>query len=261
MEEFAINMGKDSTSSTLATPPLNTMIPTSSLLSQQQQLQQHQLQEQQQLQQLQQIQHGTLEPPAIPQHLHQEQFPQQQQQQQQLPPSSSSPSSQHDDATYLHREDQHDTPRSQPPHLGNLASTLPLQQQQYHMPLRTPSSSSSGGSSTAENSQLPFGIHVPSTPGIPPPMTLPGVTPSLTMSSLDQHQQQQQQQQQLQQQQALERHHPTDKESGYCVHWCPNRAATAMMVVGTGKDYGAKVNLRKHTAIDVDTFCIVDFQA
>jgi hypothetical protein len=36
-----------------------------------------------------------------------------------------------------------------------------------------------------------------------------------------------------------------------------------MMVVGTGKDYGAKVNLKElsYTAIDVDPVVSLDFQA
>ncbi|KAI9266219.1 WD40-repeat-containing domain protein [Helicostylum pulchrum] len=31
------------------------------------------------------------------------------------------------------------------------------------------------------------------------------------------------------------------KNSGYCIDWCPNRTSTAMMVVGLGKEIGARI--------------------
>lgn len=36
-------------------------------------------------------------------------------------------------------------------------------------------------------------------------------------------------------------HGPGDADSGYCIDWCPNRTTTAMMVVGLGKEIGARV--------------------
>jgi nucleoporin SEH1 len=36
-------------------------------------------------------------------------------------------------------------------------------------------------------------------------------------------------------------HRPIDADSGYCIDWCPNRTPTAMMVVGLGKEIGARV--------------------
>ncbi|ORY96672.1 WD40-repeat-containing domain protein [Syncephalastrum racemosum] len=33
----------------------------------------------------------------------------------------------------------------------------------------------------------------------------------------------------------------SDADSGYCLDWCPNRSATAMMVVGLGKETGARI--------------------
>ncbi|CAO3590787.1 unnamed protein product [Absidia cylindrospora] len=248
--EFAIDMGQDSTSSSLETPPLKAIIPTSSLLSQQQLLQQHQLQEQQQIRQLQQQQNGTLDASRRTQ---------QQQQRQQNPTSSKSQQSDTSphqmSGSEFPQQDQQQPPvssaRSQPPHLGTLVSPPDIvtmfQQQQQHLPLRTPNSNSSGSSSTTENTQLPFGFHIPSTPGPPPAppppsMTLPGVTPNLAMSSLDHHQQQQQQRQWLvDSQRQYDRHPPTDTMRGFCIHWCPNRTATAMMAVGLGKEYGAKI--------------------
>ncbi|ORZ14647.1 WD40-repeat-containing domain protein [Absidia repens] len=241
MEEFAIDMGQDSTSPTLDTPPLKSITLTSSLLSQQQLLQQHQLQEQQQIRQLQlQNEATTTSTAAKP---------------------SSSKHQQSD--THAHQMTVHDFPqqdqkqpsasgaRSQPPHLGTLVSPPDIatmfqqqqQQQQQHLPLRTPSSNSSGTSSITEYPQLPFGFHIPSTPGPPPAppppsMPLPGVTSSLAMSSLDQ---QQQQRQQVDSHQQYDRHHPTDTMNGFCIHWCPNRTTTAMMVVGLGKEYDAKI--------------------
>ncbi|KAI8079852.1 uncharacterized protein BX664DRAFT_203630 [Halteromyces radiatus] len=268
MEEFTIDMGKGSSSSAMTTPALTSVAPTSSLLSQQQQLQQHQLHEQLQLQQIQQ---GNLEP------FQQQQKKQLQQQQLQLPQqlqqlqlqhqqsSSSSPSSQQGDhqsignskdqeqqsylsQSQLQRQQQQQQYEQQqqeqqqqeqqnmsgsrlhPPHLGNLSS--PPSNLQQHLPLQTPNSSSSGGSNSMDTPQLPFGTHLPATPGIPPPMTLPGVAPSLTMSSLDQHQPLESEHHQ---------HRPIDIESGYCIHWCPNRTSHPMMVVGLGKEYGAKI--------------------
>lgn len=37
-------------------------------------------------------------------------------------------------------------------------------------------------------------------------------------------------------------HRPADADSGYCIDWCPNRTATALMVVGLGKEIGARVS-------------------
>lgn len=37
-------------------------------------------------------------------------------------------------------------------------------------------------------------------------------------------------------------HKPIDADSGYCIDWCPNRTSTAMMVVGLGKEIGARVS-------------------
>ncbi|KAI9478154.1 MAG: WD40-repeat-containing domain protein [Benjaminiella poitrasii] len=34
---------------------------------------------------------------------------------------------------------------------------------------------------------------------------------------------------------------PIDADSGYCLDWCPNRTPTAMMVVGLGKEIGARI--------------------
>ncbi|GAA5813833.1 hypothetical protein MFLAVUS_007320 [Mucor flavus] len=36
-------------------------------------------------------------------------------------------------------------------------------------------------------------------------------------------------------------HRPIDADSGYCIDWCPNRTSTAMMVVGLGKEIGARI--------------------
>ncbi|KAI7872205.1 WD40-repeat-containing domain protein [Spinellus fusiger] len=36
-------------------------------------------------------------------------------------------------------------------------------------------------------------------------------------------------------------HTPVDADSGYCIDWCPNRTATALMVVGLGKEIGARI--------------------
>lgn len=36
-------------------------------------------------------------------------------------------------------------------------------------------------------------------------------------------------------------HRPIDADSGYCIDWCPNRTPNAMMVVGLGKEIGARV--------------------
>ncbi|KAI7905938.1 uncharacterized protein BX663DRAFT_498182 [Cokeromyces recurvatus] len=36
-------------------------------------------------------------------------------------------------------------------------------------------------------------------------------------------------------------HRPIDADSGYCIDWCPNRTPTAMMVVGLGKEIGARI--------------------
>ncbi|KAI8369436.1 WD40-repeat-containing domain protein [Radiomyces spectabilis] len=36
-------------------------------------------------------------------------------------------------------------------------------------------------------------------------------------------------------------HRTMDINSGYCIDWCPNRTATAMMVVGLGKEIGARI--------------------
>ncbi|KAJ8658075.1 hypothetical protein O0I10_006082 [Lichtheimia ornata] len=36
-------------------------------------------------------------------------------------------------------------------------------------------------------------------------------------------------------------HGPGDADSGYCIDWCPNRTTTAMMVVGLGKEIGARI--------------------
>ncbi|KAI9252956.1 WD40-repeat-containing domain protein [Phascolomyces articulosus] len=36
-------------------------------------------------------------------------------------------------------------------------------------------------------------------------------------------------------------HGPGAADSGYCVDWCPNRTATPMMVVGLGKEIGARI--------------------
>lgn len=37
-------------------------------------------------------------------------------------------------------------------------------------------------------------------------------------------------------------HRPIDADSGYCIDWCPNRIPTPMMVVGLGKEIGARVS-------------------
>ncbi|EPB82726.1 hypothetical protein HMPREF1544_10519 [Mucor circinelloides 1006PhL] len=36
-------------------------------------------------------------------------------------------------------------------------------------------------------------------------------------------------------------HRPIDADSGYCIDWCPNRTAAPMMVVGLGKEIGARI--------------------
>ncbi|KAI9030786.1 WD40-repeat-containing domain protein [Phycomyces nitens] len=36
-------------------------------------------------------------------------------------------------------------------------------------------------------------------------------------------------------------HRPIDADSGYCIDWCPNRTTTALMVVGLGKEIGARI--------------------
>ncbi|KAI9258281.1 WD40-repeat-containing domain protein [Sporodiniella umbellata] len=36
-------------------------------------------------------------------------------------------------------------------------------------------------------------------------------------------------------------HRPIDADSGYCIDWCPNRSPLAMMVVGLGKEKGARI--------------------
>ncbi|CAO3700248.1 unnamed protein product [Rhizopus stolonifer] len=36
-------------------------------------------------------------------------------------------------------------------------------------------------------------------------------------------------------------HRPIDADSGYCIDWCPNRSPIAMMVVGLGKEKGARI--------------------
>ncbi|KAG1052004.1 hypothetical protein G6F43_005827 [Rhizopus delemar] len=36
-------------------------------------------------------------------------------------------------------------------------------------------------------------------------------------------------------------HRPIDADSGYCIDWCPNRSSVAMMVVGLGKEKGARI--------------------
>ncbi|KAL0088047.1 WD40-repeat-containing domain protein [Phycomyces blakesleeanus] len=41
-------------------------------------------------------------------------------------------------------------------------------------------------------------------------------------------------------------HRPIDADSGYCIDWCPNRTATALMVVGLGKEIGARASLSRH---------------
>ncbi|CAO3647518.1 unnamed protein product [Cunninghamella blakesleeana] len=223
MEEFSIEMGKDSATSTMSS--LN-----SPLLPQNQQIQDQQshmdmLLEQQQQQQLKQLQYQY-------QHHHQ--------QQQQLLNVSSSPSSQ--DEQYQQQQQRNDqdydhqpnstlsSRRQATPQLGTSPppppppSSLGFQ----HAPLRTPSSSSSGNNSTLDNYQLPFGTH-PNTPGLPP--TAGYSTNTLTMTSTDQYQHQQE----------LHHHRPIDLESGYCIDWCPNRSSTVLMVVGLGKEHGAKI--------------------
>lgn len=44
-------------------------------------------------------------------------------------------------------------------------------------------------------------------------------------------------------------HRPIDADSGYCIDWCPNRSSVAMMVVGLGKEKGARVSTAKTTSI------------
>ncbi|KAI8372280.1 WD40-repeat-containing domain protein [Choanephora cucurbitarum] len=36
-------------------------------------------------------------------------------------------------------------------------------------------------------------------------------------------------------------HRLIDADSGYCLDWCPNRSSTAMMVIGLGKEIGARI--------------------
>ncbi|OBZ84596.1 Nucleoporin SEH1 [Choanephora cucurbitarum] len=36
-------------------------------------------------------------------------------------------------------------------------------------------------------------------------------------------------------------HRLIDADSGYCLDWCPNRSSTAMMVIGLGKEVGARI--------------------
>lgn len=41
---------------------------------------------------------------------------------------------------------------------------------------------------------------------------------------------------------SIHMHKPIDADSGYCIDWCPNRSPTPMMVVGLGKEIGARVS-------------------
>ncbi|CAO3641121.1 unnamed protein product [Cunninghamella echinulata] len=226
MEEFSIEANKDNATSTAMTSS------NSSLLSQQQQQQQ--------------LQDQSLHMEALLEQQQQQHLRQLHQQQQQLLNVSLSPSSQDDHRQQQRNNDQDNNPsnsstlsarRQATLHLGTSPPALPPPPPssssslafQQHAPLRTPSSSSSGNSNTMDHYQLPFGTH-PATPGLPPPAGY-STTNTLTMSSIDQYQSQQE----------AHHHRPIDLESGYCIDWCPNRSSTALMVVGLGKEHGAKI--------------------
>lgn len=46
-------------------------------------------------------------------------------------------------------------------------------------------------------------------------------------------------------------HRPIDADSGYCIDWCPNRTAAPMMVVGLGKEIGARVSMMPPFLLDL----------
>ncbi|KAI8061121.1 WD40-repeat-containing domain protein [Gongronella butleri] len=261
MEEFTIHMNKDSAPISVASPPVNQLVPTTSLLSQQQQLQQQQQEYQQQL--LHQIQQqgghasGALvagtdavatSAQSLPPHaasLHQQQQQQHANQashaihassQQAMPPSSSYASNGdgHDELAVAASalpmagspaQDEHHAEHdatmatagshgtARPPHLGNLSPS-----NFSAMATRTPGSSSSGASSYTDASQ------VNTTPGMPPLVFPPNPLTTMLPASAP-----------------METRQPLDLDCAYCIDWCPNRIATPMMIVGTGKEFGAKI--------------------
>ncbi|ORX61842.1 WD40 repeat-like protein [Hesseltinella vesiculosa] len=251
MEEF--NMDKDGAPVSMASPNVNQMVPTSSLLSQQQQLQQQQQEYQQQLlQQIHQQQQGAnaqttaSKQPQLPS---QPSWPRPTAS---SDPQDSTPANVTSMATpasaYLsgfHGQDgqgggsvtttMDEAAQQARLHLGNLnnssSSSNLASVAAANAAARTPGSSSSGSSSYTDT-----------TPG----MILPNGT--FNMTSLDPssasvealyQQHHQLQQQHLQQTSPLPQ--PMDTECAYCLDWCPNRTSTPMMVVGTGKIYGAKI--------------------
>lgn len=182
--------------------------------SQQQQQQQPTSQLQQQLQQHQQSLQGLPPLPQTP--LYQQSFQQQLQQPSMMGGASQQQQQQQQQASIPFQ------PYLQQPSMMGGSS----QQQQQQQPVHTNSTSSSNSS---------LASHGLSTPGMNEVMNHQGVSPGSStgiaapiggnVASV---------------------HRPVDADSGFCIDWCPNRSPTAMMVVGLGKEIGARVSCIKY---------------
>ncbi|KAI8149293.1 WD40-repeat-containing domain protein [Fennellomyces sp. T-0311] len=120
-------------------------------------------------------------------------------------------------------------------------SSIPQQQQQIQpqQPIHTNSTSSSSSSIGSHALSTP-GIDAPGNAGPFPVMTsasggnTSATTPIATVSPTSQGNN-------TSTIIPASTHGPGAADSGYCIDWCPNRTATPMMVVGLGKEIGARI--------------------
>jgi nucleoporin SEH1 len=214
--------------------------------SQQQQQQQSQLTLQQQQQQQSQF--------ALQQQ-------QQQQQQQQLPQQQNQSPQQRQLQRNIQQQPQQFTQygfyqnnHQQQQQQSQLAMNHPyaIAQQAPHpfgqQPVHTNSTSSSGSSIASHGLSTPGVSDIPmmtataaTAAGISPQSTSTGIggVPTTVASNI---------------------HRPIDADSGYCIDWCPNRSPTAMMVVGLGKEIGARVKYIQKKSRRVNSLRLIDLQ-
>lgn len=154
----------------------------------------------------------------------QTQQPQAQQQQQQ------SQQQQHILQYGFHQQQQHQQQQLQQM-TGQQQNQL-LQQQlpiNSFQPTHTNSTSSSGSSIASHGISTPGVSDIPTMTNAAPTSFVQGVSPGSTTGIGGTAV-------------ASNIHRPVDADSGYCIDWCPNRTANAMMVVGLGKENGARVS-------------------
>lgn len=109
---------------------------------------------------------------------------------------------------------------------NQLQQQLPINSFQ---PTHTNSTSSSGSSIASHGISTPGVSDIPTMTNTAPTSFVQGVSPGSTTGIGGTGV-------------ASNIHRPVDADSGYCIDWCPNRTANAMMVVGLGKENGARVS-------------------